>query len=722
MTAVSLPDALAQASKEFGITPGYWAIDGKYHETSDAMRQAILRPLGIPCDSAEELSEALESRRASRQSRLAGPVLVVLESAGAVRVTVRTTEARVSVSLRLEEGLTRGFELDVEDGVITLPEPLPAGYHSADLTAGDRTAQIRIIVCPDKAWLPDSLQRGERRAGLAVSLFGVRSAQTWGCGDFTALRGLIDWVAGFGGAYIALNPLHAIHNRQPFNTSPYLPNSTFYRNFIYLDVDAVPEMKSCLVARALRRHASIVSLIEAANNSEFVEYEKTAGLKQRFLKLLWDHFEREEIATDSARAQEYLAFVEREGELLDRYATYCALDEYLHAQDPDVWIWPDWPEKYRDPDSPAVQQFRTSYRHAIGYHKYVQWLLDAQAAETQAYARARGLETGLFHDLPLATDSCGSELWANRRFFVDGCRVGAPPDDFSPKGQDWSFPPPAREAHREDGYRMFAESIRKFARHGGALRIDHVMRLFRLYWIPEGHDATEGAYVQDYYEDLLPIIALESHRNQVLIVGEDLGTVEPYMREALNRFGILSYRLFYFEKRGDGSMIPARDYPAQALVSSTTHDLPTLAGFWSGRDIETRRSLGLLPDDHSYEQARWYRSEDKRRMASALQEAGLLPPVDPGLAAASTELTGELHGAITGFLVSTPSMLMTLNQEDLTKEQDQQNMPGTTWQYPNWKRKMKFTVEQLQTEPLARDFAAMFRFWLAKANRASSGS
>jgi 4-alpha-glucanotransferase len=350
------------------------------------------------------------------------------------------------------------------------------------------------------------------------------------------------------------------------------------------------------------------------------------------------------------------------------------------------------------------------------FHKYVQWQIDRQLSEAQAAAREYGMGIGLLHDLALATDSCGSDLWAHRDFFVPGCRVGAPPDDFSPQGQDWSFPPPASSEHRDDAYRLFRESIRKSCRHGGALRIDHVMRFFRLFWIPPGGEAAEGTYVQDRYEDLVRILALESVRNQVVIVGEDLGTVDPSTRETLSQFGILSYRLFYFEKNAGGDLKAPSKYPVQALVSSTTHDLPTLAGFWIGSDIKSRRDAGVI-DEHGCRQAFEQRRRDKQKMLDALHRLNLLPHYVPRNVDSLPELSGELHNAIAGFLASTPSMLLALNQEDLTKETEQQNLPGTTAQYPNWRRKMRYSLEELETSKTVADYAAMFRNWLYKTGR-----
>jgi len=351
------------------------------------------------------------------------------------------------------------------------------------------------------------------------------------------------------------------------------------------------------------------------------------------------------------------------------------------------------------------------------FHKYVQWQINLQLAEAQATARREGLSIGLFHDLALATDSMGSDLWSNRDFFVSGCRVGAPPDDFSPKGQDWSFLPPASEKHRQDGYRLFRESIRKTCRHGGALRIDHVMRFFRLFWIPEGKEAVEGTYVRERAEDLLRILALESVRHKVLVVGEDLGTVEPEIREKLAEFGILSYRLFYFEKNERGEVKDPKDYPPQALVSSTTHDLPTLAGFWSGQDIESRHEAGVFPNEESYRQAVEHRRTERQKILDVLFRLGLLPDYVPRSVDGLPKLTGELHNAIAGYLATTPSMLLSLNQEDLTKETAQQNLPGTTATYPNWRRKMRYSIEELETLPTIRDFVAMFRHWLEKTRR-----
>jgi 4-alpha-glucanotransferase len=553
-------------------------------------------------------------------------------------------------------------------------------------------------------------------SGFAVALYGLRSERNWGFGDFTDLQRLCKWAARkLGVSFIALNPLHAIPNRRPYNTSPYLPTSIFFKNYLYLDVEAIDEWKQSRRAQWCFRRPAAQSELEALRDAETVEYERVAAFKTRFLKLLFAEFLRRHWSKNTARAQEFRQFRESAGNLLTRFGLYCALNEYLHERDLNLWVWTDWPAEYRDPESAATKKFAAKHWRSILFHEWAAWQTDQQLAEAQRAAVDAGLSIGLYHDLALATDRFGADIWAHRDFFAHGCRVGSPPDDFSPQGQDWGFPPPNTLRHRADGYRMFRESIRRTAQHGGALRIDHVMRFFRLYWIPDGMDATKGAYVHDRAEDLVRILALESARSRILMVGEDLGTVEPYIREMLGRFGILSYRLFYFERNGDGSYRRADEYPRQALVSSSTHDLPTLAGFWTGSDIEARKAAGVL-DEKAYDEQWSGRRRDKERMLEALLDAGLLPR---GYTA-KADFDDTLTHAILGFLASTPSMIMLVNQEDLTREPHQQNLPGTTSQYPNWGRKMRFTVEQLESDRQAREWTSQLCEQLLESGRAEA--
>jgi 4-alpha-glucanotransferase len=736
MPLESFEQLLDRAAAAYGIEPEYWDIWGRHHVTGAPAKQALLAGMGIAAGNAGELGRSLAEIARCEWQRLLPPSIVAGEAEFAelpLNVPVDCLGERARFTVRREDGETAEFELNPLDleqtGSIEmdgrtwlrrqarLPIRLPLGYHDISARLGSLNGSTRYIVTPERAWTDPHLGRGGRAAGIAVSLYGVRSERNWGCGDFRDLLEIVDWAAAdLEVGFVSLNPLHAIHNRRPFNTSPYLPNCLYYRNFIYLDVEGMEDFEASLRARALRGRSETAAEIEALRRAPFVEYERVSALKLRFLKLLFVQFLRER-RRGSARAREFDAFVEREGDLLERFATYCALDEYLHRRNPELWVWTDWPAPFQDPASAETRAFRQKHWRSVMFYQYLQWQIDAQLRRAQQRARDRRMAIGLYHDLALATDRFGSDLWAHRPFFVTGCRVGAPPDDFAPQGQDWAFPPPNSARHRENGYRLFAESIRKNCRHGGALRIDHVMRLFHLYWIPEGSDATQGAYVRER-EDFVRILALESVRQRVVVVGEDLGTVEPQIRKTLARFGILGYRLFYFEKTPDGAFRHHEEYPAQALVSSTTHDLPTLAGFWVGADLRARRDAGVL-DDAGFRRQSEVRELEKQKMLDLLFDQKLLPPEAPRSAAAYPELTGELHNAIVGFLAITPCALLAINQEDLTKELAQQNLPATTWQYPNWGRKMRFTTEELRSNPEARAYTAMFRNWIVNSGRAN---
>lgn len=656
-------DALRDAAERLGIQQQFWDNFGTPHVTTEATNRAIIAAIEAATGgiSVEQASVVVMSQ--SDPFIAPADLEIVTESGERIRLAAGTTAPR-----------------------------LPIGYH--ETKSGRRTT--RLIVAPDRAWQP-----ARRNAGFGVTLYGLRSERNWGCGDFRDLRDLIDWaVPTLGVDFIALNPLHAIHNRRPYNTSPYLPKSIYYRNFLYIDVEGVEGYK------AQEDQAELKRLREAPT----VEYEQVAAVKRQALERVF------EANPPSAECLEWIA---HEGELLRLYATYCALDEHLHAENPNLWIWPDWPEQYRDPSNPAIAEFARNNAHAILFHGWLQWLVDRQIAAVQKHAIDRGMSIGLYHDLALATDRAGSDLWAWRPFFITGCRVGSPPDGFSPNGQDWSFPPPNTARHRADGYRLFAESIRKSMRHGGALRIDHVMRLFRLYWIPEGHSAKDGAYVRDRAHDLVRVLALESVRNKCVIVGEDLGTVENEVRETLARFGILSYKLLYFERAFERNAAEFRqpgEYPVAALTSTSTHDLATIAGYWIGEDIEARFRAGTIDNELRAAQHR-DRTKDKQNLLDALFRAGLMPADYGRDASLIPELTGELHYAISGFLASTPCTMWLINQEDLTKELHQQNLPGTTAEYPNWGRKMRWTIAELASVKESRDCAAMMRYWVEKSGR-----
>jgi len=681
---------LARAAQAYGIERRYYDTWGRVHEASPEVLRALLESLGFAAGSDEEIARGLAEREAAERRRPIDPTVVVREDADHLRVRIPALRNGASIKLEIEwEGgelahhwfwmpeLTTLESYSVEGGEwltkrVPLAGPLRLGYHRVRLIwmqepELETFADARLIVCPTRAKVVE-----RRGAGLAVSLYGLRSERNWGCGDFTDLEAVIDAFAPAGAAFVALNPLHAIANRQPYNTSPYLPQCAFFRNFIYLDVERVGDAN---LDDAMRRE------IAELRASEFVEYERVAQLKLKALGHIFEQFQEGRGPAHLER-DAFEEYVRSQGQLLQDYATYCVLDEEMHRRDPNVWLWTQWPEEYRDPGSAASCEFAEKHKERILFVVFLQWQIQVQASAAHARALELGMSIGLYHDLALATDQYGADLWALRPFFVPGSRVGAPPDELAPSGQDWGFPPPNREEHRRNGYQLFAKSIRNAAACGGALRIDHVMRFFRLFTIPLGFETKQGTYVQDYASDLLGILALESVRWNFVVIGEDLGTVTDEVRAALHHAGVLSYRVLWFERDGAGNFQPPDSYPQSALVCSTTHDLPTLAGFAVGRDLEARRAAGLA-DEQEYLDQKAYRAREVARLELALERAGFA-------------------GDPLGFLLATPCVLAVINQEDLSGEMEQQNLPGSTWQYPNWRRKMKVEVEEIA--PLAEKF------------------
>ncbi len=723
-------DALAKAATSCCVDLAYWDIFGQEHRISvDALR-SILQSLGWDVSGYDALRNELLHRFESSISRPLKRTIVISEADKTIGITIPAdVTGSLRLSIQLEDGSTATSEHEIahleashelaseafRGRVYRVHLPgVPRGYHELKIFLnGIDLAGSHLVICPVQAYLPARLMDGGKTAGFNVTLYGLRSDRNWGCGDFTDLKFLSEWAhTDVGFSFIGLNPLHALHNRVPFNTSPYLPLSVYYKNHIYIDVEQAPEFGRSQWAQALRRSEKVIARIRKARDSEFVDYSEVNLLKSRFLKLLYREFKR---SADPGRAGVFAEFCRREGELLDKYALYRALDEILHKQDRNRWTWHDWPTEYQTPDSQACKVFAAQYSRTIEYYKYVQFVLEEQLNEAQNFSKSIGMPIGLYHDLAVATDSCGSDLWAYGQFYVKGCRVGAPPDDFSPKGQDWSFPPPNGQTASEDGYRLYRESIRKIMRSGGALRLDHVMRLFRLFWIPAGMEAAQGTYVRDNAADLMGILALESERNQNVVIGEDLGTVTDEIRDMLARYRILSYRVFYFERNREGWFKRSYEYPRQALVASSTHDLATLTGFWTYRDIEARRAAGLA-DENGYWQQRRDRDIEKQRMLDVLHQEGLVPSEMERDASKIGEMTGELHNGVIGFLAQVPSMILLLNQEDLTKETEQQNLPGSTAEYPNWRRKMKVSIEELRGPKMA-PFAAMMRHQMSRAGR-----
>jgi 4-alpha-glucanotransferase len=491
-----------------------------------------------------------------------------------------------------------------------------------------------------------------------------------------------------------VNPLHALWNRDE-DISPYAPISRLHRSLLYLEIAAIPELDACPAARERIASPEFAETLEQLRAATRLDYERVAEAKRPVLELLHRTFATQHRDAETPRGREYRRYLERGDRALRDFATFVALDAHL-GHGFRKRGWPGWPLRYRSPDSPAVQRFRREHAESVDFHRWVQFELDRQLGETAGTARSLGLPIGIYGDLAIGSSSGGSDTWAFPGLFAEGANAGAPPDRFAKAGQDWGFPPIDPHRLRAQSYRYWIRMLRSAFAHAGALRIDHIMGLFRLYWVPAGEAATEGAYVRYPARDLLGILALESQRSGALVIGEDLGTVPRGLASRLARWGILSSRVLYFERRG-GSFRPSKRYSRRALVTANTHDLAPLAGFLSGRDLLLRREAGQISSDEELETLQLERARECDALRRRLVSEGLLPsgaaPLDPD----------QFAAAVTEFLCRTPAPLVGLSLDDLVGEIEPVNLPGVAASHHrSWTRRMQVSLQALSSHPVVR--------------------
>ncbi|MBW3615053.1 MAG: 4-alpha-glucanotransferase, partial [Actinobacteria bacterium] len=536
------------------------------------------------------------------------------------------------------------WELHTEDGGTervagSMPAP-PLGYH--DLYRENDGRRVRVIVTPRTCHLRDELNIW----GWAVQLYALRSTKSWGMGDLGDLRRLGEWARREGAELLLVNPLHApvpVPGIQ--QASPYYPSSRSFRSPLYLTVQDVPG------AAALGSDLEqVVAAGRGLNAGRLIDRDTVLRLKLDVLERLFAQFRGHEAFEEFSAAG---------GETLERFATHCALAE-VHGGD-----WRQWPVDLRHPSNFEVRQFRVENAERVRFHAWLQWLVDRQL-------EAAGSAIDLMQDLAIGVDPGGADAWIWQDVLAPGMSVGAPPDEYNTQGQDWGLPPFDPWKLRDAAYEPFISTVRAGFRHAGGLRFDHVMGLFRLFWIPSGSSAAEGTYVSYPSDDLLDILALESHRAGAYVVGEDLGTVEKFMREELARRKVLSYRLVWFEPE------PPRSFPRRALAAVTTHDLPTVAGLWTGSDLEAQRDKRMVPNEESTAQLR----------ARVQEWTGLAED------APVTEVVQRVHE----LLAEAPSMIVTATLDDVLGVEERPNYPGTT-DATNWSVALPAPLEEIEVDP-----------------------
>lgn len=696
-----LNSPLAKLASRVGIELEYVNAAKQTIAIAPEVVRAILAAMNLPAESDEEAGNRLNELDAEDASRRLPPVMVVRNDQQPLRIPLNFYHRGSPLSWRLllEDGsIIEGAEPkstpepDIPElglDSLTIEHHLPLGYHR--LEVDQLNARMWLIIAPRQCWMPPELERGKKIWGLATQLYLLRSENNWGIGDFRDLRRLIEIAAGWGAALIGLNPLHALFLDEPSHASPYSPASRLFLNVLNIDITAVPEFADSSASRRMLENESFKAALEKARDAALLDYETVAKLKLDALRSLFKIFQHEQ---SPERWRAFDQFRLSAGPALEQFCTFQAL-RFAQARKGASADWRQWPEDLRSFDSPLVARFAADHRDEIDFFAWTQWLAETQLADAAAAARQSGMAVGLYRDLAVGADAAGAETWSQPGIVVARAHVGAPPDLLNTRGQDWGLPPFDPRRLRENGYAAFIALVRANMRHAGALRIDHVVGLLHLYWIPEGHPPSEGAYVGYPFDDLTGILALESQRNRCVVVGEDLGTVPPDFRDKMADLGILSYKVLYFEqKAASDSFILPEDYPLLSLATVGSHDLATLRGWWQLHDIELREKLRLYPDPAEGRRQRDIRDGEKRHLLQALEAEGL----DPGNGGDFERLARAVHV----FLGRTNAVIAMLRLENLLGELAQVNLPATTDQHTNWRRRLRAKLEACVTDPQVR--------------------
>jgi 4-alpha-glucanotransferase len=711
MSASAIQSRLAALA---GIETRYRDAWGVERQVPDETVSRLLAAMGYGVETAAQAEEHLRAAEAASWGGMLEPVTVLVETAPR---EILVTAAK-SVSRRLEWRVV-GENGERQEGAVSLDAcpvrasgeihgrhvvrhalalpPLPLGYHTLTAWHDGHEATTTVIITPEQCYLPPALQPGQRVWGLTTQLYALRSARNWGIGDFSDLAVLAEGASRHQARAVGVNPLHALFAAEPRHISPYSPSSRLFLNHLYIDPEAVPEFADCEPAQRLVRSPETQRLLAAAREYEFVDHQAVAACKNPILELLYRRFR--ELHLGSAATERGAAFREFRlamGEPLRRFAVFEALHGMMWSSELS-FSWLDWPIALRDPESPEVVAFAAEHHDRVEYAEFLQFEADRQLGAAAQRGREAGLSIGLYRDLAVGVDPHGAEAWASQDILVPGATVGAPPDLLNLKGQDWGLAPASPLALRRHAYMPFVACLRANMRHAGALRIDHVMALQHVYWVPRGMDPAHGAYVAYPLEDLVNILALESQRHCCAVIGEDLGTVPEGFRERMQRANILSYRILVFERRSDGSFLPPDHYPALATASVGTHDLPTLRGYWTGRDLEWRQRLDLYPGPEARDADRADRERERRLLVNALRHEGVLPPdiAESLFTDAGPQYRPELSEAVHRFLGRSDARFVLVQIEDACGELEQANLPGTMDEHPNWRRKLSRPLAEI---------------------------
>ncbi|YAL84245.1 4-alpha-glucanotransferase [Dermacoccaceae bacterium W4C1] len=673
MPAAAQGSILSELATAHGVATEYWDWKGHQVKVSHDTLRAVLAALGVDAGDETRARAALKARRDRALQQTLPPVVVTREgSAGKVAVRL-PADAEVTLALEVEEVPgSRSLSLPEQHQThatgqgeswseysLTLPADLPLGYHVLRV-AGDVSGACTVIVTPEKLELPSAVA-DHQAWGLTTQLYAVRSEQSWGLGDVADLAELGSWGGRQGADFVLVNPMHAAEPAGTMEPSPYLPVTRRFFNPMYIRVEEVPEMGylSSAEHQMIEWHGDDARRL---NGLADLDRDSSWEAKQAALRIVFRQ------RRTHRRRRDFEEFCAREGQGLIDYATWCAfVVEHGLTQK-------DWPTGLNDPTSKETEAERRRLAEEVEFHSWMQWIVQQQLADCQRELRAAGMSIGVLHDLAVGVHPGGSDAWSLADVLATGMSVGAPPDDYNVSGQDWSQPPWRPDRLAEMAYQPYRDMLRTVLRVAGGLRVDHILGLFRLWWVPQGRSAKQGTYVRYDHEAMVGILALEAHRANAIVIGEDLGTVEDWVRDYLTERGVLGTSILWFERQDGGAPRPPESYRHLCLASVTTHDLPPTAGYLQGEHIRVRSELGLLPGSFEQESAADEKSRDQ--VLADLRTRGLLTK-DAGVE--------EQVRALYRYLRFSPAALLGVAVPDLVGDERTINQPGTDEEYPNWR-------------------------------------
>ena len=698
------PDITPSAIEALALKAGFEVEWLNAHKTivrvPEATLKVLLERLGLPCNDAAQLKQSTATLDAELSGRKLPPLMTAEVDHG-ISLPVTAVKAGVRYRIELESGAVIDGRFTSPRGEAALLSPISEpGYHT--LVINDQ--RTTLAVAPPRCFTVDDAWHASARGvasesappawGVAAQVYGLRRDGDGGAGDFTALATLAAESAKRGADAVAISPMHAMFSAEPRKFSPYSPSSRLFLNIAHIDPASVLGAEA---AQAAIEKAGVADEIAELDALPLIDWPRVLTAKLAVLRALFEGFNEQD---DAALQHDFARFIKRGGRALEDHARFEALQAEQLATSGEGH-WRNWAHDLRDPRSAAVEEFAAAHQQEVNFFLFTQWLAAKGLSHAQKAARDAGMSIGLIADLAVGCDSAGSHAWSYRDEMLTSVSVGAPPDLYNQAGQSWGLTTFSPRAMRTQGFSAFIDMLRAAFSVAGGIRIDHILGLRRLWLVPEGESAKNGAYLRYPLDDLLRLIALESWRHKAIVIGEDLGTVPPGFRERLQERGLLGIRVLWFEgaETGPGFKAPA-DWDRNVVATTTTHDLATVTGWWTGDDIRWRSKIGQTAartdGRDAVEVALQERGEDRALLWKAFQEAGIVPPGVP-VATEVSARTAPVDEAL-AFVAATPAPLCIFPLEDLLALPEMPNLPGSIDEHPNWRRRLATSVAGLFTD------------------------